>query len=68
MRCHGFWVIQTCVYVLSGCVQHVCSAACPPPAARPPVGALILLQPGPLSCVRSATTGRQRHIFRSGGH
>lgn len=34
---------------------------------RPPVGALILLQPGPLGCVRSVTTGRQRHIFLSGG-
>lgn len=34
---------------------------------RPPVGALILLQPGLLSCVRSVTTGRQRHIFQSGG-
>lgn len=37
------------------------------PWLGPPVGALILLQPGPLSCVRSLTTGRQRHIFWTGG-
>lgn len=38
-----------------------------PPRLRPPVGALKPLQPGPLSRVRSVTTGRQRHIFSKWG-
>lgn len=55
---------QTCVYALSGCV---CSSACLSPMAKAPCWCSKLLQPGPLSCVRSVTAGRQRHIFLSGG-
>lgn len=51
-----------CTSLVYVCVNHVCSAA----QLWPPVAALIL-QPGPLSCVRSITTPRQRHIFWAWG-